>query len=140
MDRLQQRLQDHPPDTTGPLISLAEALEWLYALHHHHVGRGTPEIEQAASADGETCLGLVYARGKLVKALLDVAQLVTLPGTVITNRPGSKTIRPPVRELRWAPVRGRGGDRGEEEYKRRVEGQPVYTPLEAAARFLARLP
>lgn len=66
--------------------------------------------------------------------------LVTAPGTLVTNKPGSKIIRPPVHEFRWASSPGRGGDPGEQEYKRHVEGQPVYPPLEAAARYLTVLP
>jgi hypothetical protein len=142
MDRLRQRLQDHPTaPSADPLISLGEALEWLYALHNHHVSQGTPQLQQLTSADAETERGLVYARGKLVHhPLLDVALLVADPGTIQTNRPGSKIIRPPVHEFRWTSLRGRGGDPGEQEYKQHVEGQPIYPPLEAAATFITGLP
>jgi len=70
----------------------------------------------------------------------DVAVLVTALGTIATNRPGSKSIRPPVHEFRWASLPGRGGDLSEQEYKRHVEGQPIDPPLEAAARYLTVLP
>jgi hypothetical protein len=139
MARLKQRLQDHATDPSAdPLISLSEALAWLYALHNHHVSQGTPELQQATSADAETERGLVYARGKLVHALLDVALLVTDPGALV--KANQSIIRPPTHEFRWASLRGRGGDPGEQEYKQHVEGQPVYPPLEAAARFMTGLP
>jgi hypothetical protein len=140
IDRLRQRLQDYPTDPSkDPLISLGEALEWLYALHNHHVSQGTSQLQQATSTDAETERGLVYARGKLVHALLDVAFLVTDPGTLVM-RANRSIIRPPTHEFRWASIRARGGDPGEAEYGQHVEGQPLYPPMETAARFITGLP
>lgn len=62
-------------------------MEWLYVLEEFHKKRLGPEAYyemRAASVEGETTAGLMYARGLSTHSLATVAQLVTL-------RPGRTT-------------------------------------------------
>jgi hypothetical protein len=151
MDRLRDRLND--PSSGDPIISLAEALHWCYALQELQIDlMGRPAFQRLrdGSLDGKIHAGLMYARKLSTHDLVETAQLVSLPAPMVrrgfTGRRGGGVIHTasaPYSRFHWKPLAGLpvpSQPSGRSKYEAHVAGQPVLPPMEAAEQFLTRLP
>lgn len=91
LSRLRERLNDS--NIGDPMISLAETLEWCYALEEYHwkrIERPAYEAQRSASTDGETEAGLIYARGLFTHSMIVSGQLITRPPRMTYRRTGGR--------------------------------------------------
>ena len=160
LGRLKKRLANS--SFGDPLISVAEALEWSYALQEYHIGQiavpGKISRERAArifdtprrssGTNGEVHGALAWVRGESTHALLSGVSLVpTKRGPKVQRfATGTMMILPAVFDRGWRWKRldqlqkqtdnyGRDGF-----YESHVAGKDTLPPLEAAERFLLAYP
>jgi hypothetical protein len=90
--RLSERVSN--PTEVGPLLSLAETLEWCYSLEcHFRQQMGDPAyfLARDRDPDGQTLGGLMYARGLFTHGLIAIAHLVHLPpAATMRSLPGNR--------------------------------------------------
>jgi len=158
--RLGQALQ-RVEDEAAVLISLAEALAWLYSLEEFHkkrMGKDAYRIQRDSATGGAAMAGLIFARGRFAHSLIAPAGLVMRsvprPGVVrpmgrVSPRGGAVFIGAPlvnVPGFEWSPRSALPGrktgekDGSDQHYARHVERRPVVEPISAAADFLRELP
>jgi hypothetical protein len=155
-DRLGIRLQD---STTGdPLLSLAETIEWLYALDQLHLEQSSlgpavyDQTVRRTSTEGRTLRGLIFARGRSTHSLTTVGRLVVLPPRTPVSR------RTPGPGGGYIMIGGHGGYSGyhwkllselppatrpqygaDDDYRDLVQDRPLLGPLDAAIEFVRKL-
>lgn len=149
MDRLQDRVTGEPDNA---LISLAEALHWLYALHEWHRSTQQNFFSMCGAApEGETLRGIVYARGLLTHGMTDVTALINVQPVVLSGgsmaHRGSRILYGgPIYDVRWAefgtvPAPQTTERHGRDQlYVRYVSQRTLMDPLNAAAGWLRVLP
>ena len=150
LDRLKERVQAQDP--LGCLIPLAEALAWLYSLHEWNRDRlGSWQFFSQAqgSADGQTLLGLIWARGAVAHRMTNVTRIVmdlttsSILGAAVVGRMRLGSAGTPI--LHWideaaVPARQRPDRFGRDAmYGQHVGGQLLIPPLESAFSFLQGL-
>ncbi|MDP9227239.1 MAG: hypothetical protein M3P18_26000 [Actinomycetota bacterium] len=156
LGRLRERVSARA-NPTAVLVSLGEALGWLYALEEFHTGRDSHAFYAGRAGDpgGETEAGLIYARGLFTHGLnpsgeLSLRSWAETPFTQLRRASSGGQIvliRPMILpDYLWKPLAelpppGEAERHGRDRfYETHVQGYPLLQPLEIAARWITTLP
>jgi hypothetical protein len=162
LERLQARIDD--PALGDPRISVAEVLEWSYALQEYHVDqlkrayRGDNkkawayfDAQRTGNDNGETHAALAWFRGQSTHALVSGAGLIPVTGPPVRRALHDQSGRllssvmyssGLVNQWRWkrldelAEQTDRFNLGREKLYEKQVSGRAVMPPLRAAENFL----
>jgi hypothetical protein len=152
LDRLERRLIN--PAEGNLLVSLGDALTWLYALEDYHAysmgGWKKFGSFRDGSAEGQTLGGLVYARNLMTHGLTEVSRLIAIPGTPVRRvvpgrRGGSVTTPKSIVYYAWKALADLPAPRLPEKhgrdtnYVQHVANRALLPPLRAAQLFLTGL-